>query len=91
MANKLSIGRLELQSDGRWAAHMQNGDGGWFVANTEAIPSSKLDDGEYHLFRYNEDDQFATYVDLHKLQGDARDALSGDPDQAGDFLRSLAA
>ena len=91
MANKLSIGRLELESDGRWTAHMQNGDGGWFVANTEDIPSSKLDDGEYHLFRYNDGDQFAHYVDLHKLQSEASDALKGDPDAAGDFLRKIAA
>lgn len=67
--NKLSIGRLELQSDGRWAACMQDKHGAaWFVANPNDIPSSKLDDGEYHLFRYNEEDQYAHFVSLHDLQ-----------------------
>lgn len=90
MAKKLSIGKLELDNSGRWVAQMQDGRGGWFVGNVEEIPSSKLDDCEYHLFRYNEDDQYCYFVHLDKLQDSAQEALAGDPDAAGDFIRSLA-
>jgi hypothetical protein len=86
----LSIGKLEIGDGGRWVVHMQNGQGSWFLANPEEIPSSKLDDCEYHLFTYVESDQFCKYVDLYKLQESAQEALAGDPDAAGDFLRSLA-
>jgi hypothetical protein len=88
---KLSIGKLEKGEGGRWLVHMQNGDGSWYLGNPEEIPSSKLDDCEYHLFKYVEGDQYCHYVDLHKLQEDmetVRCACSqGDSAMARDTVR----
>lgn len=90
---KLSIGKLEMGEGGRWLVHMQNGDGSWYLGNPEKIPSSKLDDCEYHLFKYVDGDQFCEYVDLHELQEgfeSARVDLSqGDNMSARQFVRQF--
>ena len=71
MANKVSIGRLELDHNGRWLAHMADGYA-WIVSNPEEVPASQLDDCQYHLFAYNPDDQFCRWVSPEE----ANDAFS---------------
>ena len=67
---KLAIARLELNYD-KWFAFLQAPDvvhrciG--VVANAEDIPDNVRDDGNYHLFQYDEQDQFCRYVPMDEL------------------------
>lgn len=95
--NVIAIGRLENAEDGRWKAFMQLKHKGpptriewFFVNNPKAIPDHLLDDGEYHLFKYNPDDQFCTYIDLPNLQRQAaKAAFSLNPAGGGDLSPAL--
>lgn len=66
---RYGIGRLEMDG-GRMTAHIKR-DGAvtqWVVSNPMEIPEGERDDCEYHLFRYDPQDQFCHYVSMDDVE-----------------------
>jgi hypothetical protein len=76
---KYAFGELVSTDTDLWLADLGGKMGYFNIANPEAINRDELCDGNIFIFRYEPDDQFATYVPIEKVEKvmDMHDELVG--------------